>query len=57
MQTCAEISLAEAHRFADEGCGVEEIRFVLLGEPAFRIFEMVNDLAKVEAQMRKLRKR
>ena len=36
---------------------VEEIRFVLLGEPAFRVFEMVNDQAKVEAQMERLRAR
>jgi len=27
---------------------------VLLGEPAYRVFEMVNDAAKVEAQMRLL---
>ena len=57
MQKCAEISLDEARRFAEEGSGIEEIRFVLFGEPAFRIFEMVNDAAKVEAQMRKLRER
>ena len=35
----------------------DEIRFVLFGEPAYRVFEMVNDAAKVEAQMRKLRER
>jgi len=60
MQTCAEISLAEARRYseeAEEAGGLEEIRFVLFGEPAYRIFEMVNDAAKVEAQMRKLRGR
>jgi O-acetyl-ADP-ribose deacetylase (regulator of RNase III) len=69
MQTCAEISLDEARRFDQqhrqdpqdpqdqEGGRLEEIRFVLFGEPAFRIFEMVNDAAKVEAQMRKLQDR
>jgi O-acetyl-ADP-ribose deacetylase (regulator of RNase III) len=62
MQTCAEISLAEARRYAEapvkEGeHRLEEIRFVLFGEPAYRIFEMVNDAAKVEAQMRRLRDR
>jgi O-acetyl-ADP-ribose deacetylase (regulator of RNase III) len=56
MQTCAEISLDEARRCADNEGPLEEIRFVLFGEPAFRIFEMVNDAAKVEAQMRKLRR-
>jgi O-acetyl-ADP-ribose deacetylase (regulator of RNase III) len=57
MQTCAEISLDEAHRFIEAGGQLEEIRFVLFGEPAFRLFEMVNDAAKVEAQMRKLKGR
>jgi O-acetyl-ADP-ribose deacetylase (regulator of RNase III) len=63
LQTCAEISLAEARRFAAEGesggesGSLEEIRFVLLGEPAFRVFEMVNDSAKIEEQMRRLRGR
>ena len=60
LQTCAEISLAEARRYVqDRGANaiVEEIRFVLFGEPAFRLFEMVNDAAKVEEQMRKLRER
>jgi len=54
LQKCAEISLEEAHRFADAGGRLEEIRFVLFGEPAFRLFEMVNDAAKVEEQMRRL---
>jgi O-acetyl-ADP-ribose deacetylase (regulator of RNase III) len=57
MQTCAEICLDEAHRFTEAGGQLEEIRFVLFGEPAFRLFEMVNDAAKVEAQMRKLQGR
>ena len=33
---------------------LEEVRFVLMGEPAYRVFEMVNDAAKVEAQMRRM---
>ncbi len=60
MQTCAEISLAEVRRYVEErgdACALDEIRFVLFGEPAYRLFEMVNDAAKVEAQMRKLRER
>ena len=57
LQRCAEISIEEARAFADRESGLEEIRFVLWGEPAFRVFEMVNDAAKVEAQMRKLRGR
>ena len=60
LQTCAEISLAEVRRYVEErgdACGLEEIRFVLFGEPAYRLFEMVNDAAKVEAQMRRLQNR
>ncbi len=57
MQVCAEISLDEARRFSNAGGQLEEIRFVLLGEPTFRLFEMVNDAVKVEAQMRRLKER
>jgi O-acetyl-ADP-ribose deacetylase (regulator of RNase III) len=61
LQRCAEISLEEARRVAQRGAedaeagGLAEIRFVLLGEPAFRVFEMAHDAAKIEAQMRRLR--
>lgn len=60
LQVCAETSLDEVRRYVEARGGegpLEEIRFVLFGEPAFRLFEMVNDAAKVEAQMRKLRER
>jgi O-acetyl-ADP-ribose deacetylase (regulator of RNase III) len=57
LQTCAEVSLAEARRYSEADGRLAEIRFVLFGEPAFRLFEMVNDAAKVEAQMRKLQER
>ncbi len=57
MQRCAEVSLEEAERCAAGETTLEEIRFVLFGEPAFRVFEMVQDAAKVEAQMRRLRDR
>lgn len=60
LQTCAEISLEEVRRYVEDrgdACSLEEIRFVLFGEPAYRLFEMVNDAAKVEAQMRRLQNR
>jgi O-acetyl-ADP-ribose deacetylase len=64
LQLCAEISLEEARAYVDTRStsgagtpGLDEIRFVLFGEPAFRLFEMVSDAAKIEAQMRKLRER
>ena len=36
---------------------LEEVRFVLFGEPAYRVFEMVNDAAKVAEQMARLASR
>jgi O-acetyl-ADP-ribose deacetylase (regulator of RNase III) len=56
-QRCAEILLEEARAHLDAGGGVEEIRFVLFGEPTYRVFEMVHDAAKVAAQMERLGKR
>ena len=54
LQRCAEVSIEEARAYSDGGGALEEIRFVLFGEPAYRLFEMVNDAAKVAAQMAKL---
>ncbi len=57
LQRCAEVSIEEARAHLDAGSPLEEIRFVLLGEPAYRVFEMVNDAAKVAAQMERLKGR
>jgi len=57
LQRCAEILLEEARAHLKAGGCVEEIRFVLFGEPTYRIFEMVDDAAKVAAQMEALDKR
>ncbi len=54
IQRCAEISLEVARSHLAGGTTLEEIRFVLLGEPAYRVFEMANDAAKVAAQMERL---
>ena len=54
MQRCAEISLDEARRHLAGDTTLIEIRFVLFGEPAYRVFEMVNDAVKVAAQMERL---
>ena len=56
LQRCAEVSLEEAQLHLAGETSLEEIRFVLFGEPAFRVFEMVNDAAKVAAQMDRLAK-
>lgn len=57
LQRCAEILLEEARAHLAGETSLEEIRFVLFGEPAYRVFEMVNDAAKVAAQMERLRSR
>ena len=57
LQRCAEILLEEARAHLEAGGGVEEIRFVLFGEPTYRVFEMVDDAAKVAAQMERFEKR
>jgi O-acetyl-ADP-ribose deacetylase (regulator of RNase III) len=54
LQRCAEVSLEEARRHLASQTSLEEIRFVLFGEPAYRVFEMVNDAVKVAAQMKRL---
>jgi len=57
LQRCAEILLEEARAHLEAGDGVEEIRFVLFGEPTYRVFEMVDDAAKVAAQMERFERR
>jgi O-acetyl-ADP-ribose deacetylase (regulator of RNase III) len=54
MQRCAEIMLEEAECHADGETPLEEIRFVLRGEPAYRVFEQVMDASRIRAQMEKL---
>ena len=56
MQRCAEIMLEEAQQHAAGETSLEEIRFVLYGEPAYRIFEQVLDASRIRAQMEKLAK-
>jgi O-acetyl-ADP-ribose deacetylase (regulator of RNase III) len=57
LQRCAEVLLEEARAHLESETSVEEIRFVLFGEPTYRLFEMVNDQAKVAAQMARLQAR
>lgn len=56
LQTCAEISLDEAQSHLEAETSLQEIRFVLFGEPAFRVFEMVQDSTRVLAQMEQMRR-
>jgi O-acetyl-ADP-ribose deacetylase (regulator of RNase III) len=57
LQRCAEILIEEARAHLAQSTSLEEIRFVLFGEPAYRVFEMVNDAAKVAEQMERLARR
>jgi len=56
-QRCAEILIAEAREHLARETSLEEVRFVLYGEPMFRVFEMANDAAKIAEQMARIRKR
>jgi len=57
VQRCAEILIAEARAHLAGETTVEEVRFVLFGEPVYRVFEGVLDAVKVQAQMEALRAR
>jgi O-acetyl-ADP-ribose deacetylase (regulator of RNase III) len=57
LQRCAEILIEEARRHLAGETTLEEIRFVLFDEPAYRVFEMVDDAAKIAEQMERLGRR
>jgi O-acetyl-ADP-ribose deacetylase (regulator of RNase III) len=54
MQRCAEVMLAEARSHLAGDTSLEAVHFVLSGEPAYRLFEMVNDAEKVRAGLARL---
>lgn len=56
-QQCAEILLEEARIHLDGSTNLEEVHFVLFGEPSYRMFEMTKDAAAVRKQMEALRSR
>jgi len=56
-QRCAELLFEEARAHLRGPTSLEEIRFVLFGEPMYRVFEMANDAARVREQMERLRGR
>ena len=57
VQRCAEILLSEAKEHLAGETTLEEIRFVLFGEPTYRIFEAAHDTVKIREQMEKLHSR
>jgi O-acetyl-ADP-ribose deacetylase (regulator of RNase III) len=56
LQRSAEIILEEARRHFDEDTTLEEVWCVLLGEPAYRVFEQVRDAESIRAQLEKIRR-
>ena len=56
VQRSAEILIEEARSHLREETSLEEVRFVLFGEPAYRIFEAVNDAAKVQESLARLQR-
>jgi O-acetyl-ADP-ribose deacetylase (regulator of RNase III) len=56
LQRCAELMLEEVRRHAELDSTLEEVRFVLFGEPAYRVFEQVRDAAAIRAGLARLRR-
>jgi O-acetyl-ADP-ribose deacetylase len=56
-QRCAEVLLEEARAHLAGETGLSEIRFVLFGEPAYRIFEGAKDAIAVREQIERMRRR
>ena len=56
-QRCAEVLLEEARGHLAGETSLTEIRFVLFGEPTYRIFESANDAIAVREQLARMRRR
>ncbi len=54
MQRCAEVMLGEVREHLAQGTSLEAVHFVLWGEPAYRVFEQVNDAEQVRAGLARL---
>ncbi len=54
VQRCAEVMLEEVRRFLEAPSSLENVYFVLFGEPAYRVFEQVADREKIRRQLAKL---
>ena len=56
-QRCAEVLLEEARAHLAGETTLTEIRFVLFGEPSYRIFESAKDAIAVREQLARMRRR
>jgi len=55
-QRCAEVLLEEARAHLAGETSLEEIRFVLRGEPSYRVFESAKDAIAVREQIARMRR-
>lgn len=51
VQRCAEVMLEEVRAHLAAPTTLETVHFVLFGEPAYRVFEQVNDADRVRATL------
>jgi O-acetyl-ADP-ribose deacetylase (regulator of RNase III) len=54
LQRSAEILIEEATRHLEATSSVREVRFVLRGEPSYRVFEAVQDARRIAEQLARL---
>lgn len=54
VQRCAEVMLEEVRAHLAGETTLDEVHFVLFGEPTYRVFEMVNDAERVRAALARL---
>ncbi len=55
VQRCAEVLFGEVERHLEAGgTSLEIVRFVLYGEPDYRVFEQVQDASRVQAALARL---
>jgi O-acetyl-ADP-ribose deacetylase (regulator of RNase III) len=55
LARCAEIMIEEVERHLQGETSIEDVRFVLFGEPAFRVFEQIHDQSRIAQPIRALR--
>ena len=56
IRLAPEVMIEETNAHLAGETTLREVRFVLYGEPAFRVFEQVHDAEKIRVQMEKLRR-
>jgi O-acetyl-ADP-ribose deacetylase (regulator of RNase III) len=54
VQRCAEVMLEEVRAHLAGETTLDEVHFVLFGEPTYRVFEMVNDAERVRSTLARL---